>query len=237
MKSGIYKIVNNINSKCYIGSSIDIEKRIKNHFRFLKNSNHHNQHLQAAFNKYGEENFTYSIIEFCEKDILFERELHHMLIYKSLESKYGYNIAIPKVNDVYSQFNANSIYGICIESNKILKDFNSINEAARFYGIHKSGIQEVLNNENRSYLNMRLISKNKYDKYKDYTIIDKKKSCVKRGNGGYKVRILDLNDNLILELPNSKEVAKYFNTSIKYIGKVTRGEKKTIQGHKLIMIK
>lgn len=238
MKSGIYKIVNNINSKCYIGSSIDTKRRLEDHFKLLRKNKHHNPHLQASYNKYGEENFTCSIIEYCDKDILLERELHHIIIYKSLDIKYGYNIGIPKINEVYSHVNSISVFGICIKTNKILREFKSISEAGRVLNAHKRTVSKIVNKDNKSYLGMRFISKDLYDPKKDYRKKYKNKSYTKKGRfQGYKVQVLDLNDNLILELPNSKEVAKYFNTSIKYIGKVTRGEKKTIQGHKLIMIK
>lgn len=38
---GVYLITNNINGKMYIGSSINIERRWKEHLRDLRNGNHH----------------------------------------------------------------------------------------------------------------------------------------------------------------------------------------------------
>ena len=61
--SGIYEITNLINNKIYIGSSINIKKRWKDHILLLKNQKHINVHLLNAWNKYGEENFSFSIIE------------------------------------------------------------------------------------------------------------------------------------------------------------------------------
>lgn len=63
-KSGIYKITNLLNNKCYIGSAIDIKHRWKVHQRFLKNSKHHSILLQRAYDKYGKENFKYEIIDY-----------------------------------------------------------------------------------------------------------------------------------------------------------------------------
>ena len=51
LESGIYKITNLTNGMVYIGSSINIEIRLKHHFRELKNNRHKNRHLQNAFNK------------------------------------------------------------------------------------------------------------------------------------------------------------------------------------------
>lgn len=62
-KIGIYCIQNKLNNKQYIGSSADISKRLKEHFRKLRKKEHHSYHLQSAFNKYGEDNFITFIIE------------------------------------------------------------------------------------------------------------------------------------------------------------------------------
>ena len=63
MKSGIYRIVNKVNGKYYIGSSIDIEKRYKRHINELRQGKHHSILLQRAYNKYGEVEFELEILE------------------------------------------------------------------------------------------------------------------------------------------------------------------------------
>src|ERR1035437_9848826 len=63
---GIYKIVNLINNDCYIGQSIDLEKRKYIHFRLLKLNKSLHRHLQNAYNLYGVENFKFEIILYCE---------------------------------------------------------------------------------------------------------------------------------------------------------------------------
>lgn len=65
MKSGIYKIINNINNDFYIGSAKDLDKRKASHFYNLKTNRHINNHLQNAVNKYGIENFKFEKIAFC----------------------------------------------------------------------------------------------------------------------------------------------------------------------------
>lgn len=50
--SGIYQIYNPINNKRYIGSSINVERRLKEHLRNLEKNRHCNDHLQSAYNKY-----------------------------------------------------------------------------------------------------------------------------------------------------------------------------------------
>lgn len=74
MSIGIYKIENKINSKVYIGSSNNIKRRWQKHKSLLKHNKHQNSHLQASWNKYGEDNFIFSIVELCSESSLLERE-------------------------------------------------------------------------------------------------------------------------------------------------------------------
>ncbi len=63
-KSGIYKIINIINNKIYIGSATNIKQRWATHKFRLKNNKHHNSHLQNAWNKYGERNFLFEVLDY-----------------------------------------------------------------------------------------------------------------------------------------------------------------------------
>lgn len=71
--SGVYKIENRVNGKFYIGSSKDIEHRWLKHKYTLNHQKHHNLHLQLAWNKYGENNFDFSIIETTDKPVIREQ--------------------------------------------------------------------------------------------------------------------------------------------------------------------
>ena len=66
MASGIYSIRNLLNNKMYIGSALNLSRRMVQHFNALRKNKHHNQHLQNAFNKYEEESFTWEVLEFVE---------------------------------------------------------------------------------------------------------------------------------------------------------------------------
>ena len=63
---GIYKIVNNATGMCYVGQSQDVKKRVKEHFRLLRWNKHINSKLQNAYNKYGQENFSWELEAVCE---------------------------------------------------------------------------------------------------------------------------------------------------------------------------
>lgn len=62
--SGIYTITNKVTGKLYIGESLDIYRRWHDeHIPQLRKNRHYNKELQNDFNKYGEENFVFEILE------------------------------------------------------------------------------------------------------------------------------------------------------------------------------
>ena len=89
-KCGIYAIKNKINNKMYIGKSVNVHKRKSYHFWLLRSNNHFNPKLQSAFNKYGEENFEFVILEKCNKDELDDKEIKYINRYNTTNN--GYNI-------------------------------------------------------------------------------------------------------------------------------------------------
>nr|UYL26265.1 GIY-YIG endonuclease [Cordyceps militaris] len=81
-QTGIYCILNNLDNKVYIGSSMNLAKRVLQH---IKNTQS-NVYLQNAINKYKLENFSLYILEFCSDKDLTNIELNVKLIV--LEQKY-----------------------------------------------------------------------------------------------------------------------------------------------------
>jgi len=90
---GIYKFQNKINSCIYIGQSLDIERRYKDHINRAKNNfksnSEYDSPLHRAIRKYGIENFIFEIIEECSKEQLNEREQYWIAFYNSYNN--GYN--------------------------------------------------------------------------------------------------------------------------------------------------
>ena len=74
----IYKITNKINEHDYIGSAISFIKRKYYHIYDLKNNKHHSCILQNSWNKYGEDNFIFEIIEEVNKEDLLIREQYYI---------------------------------------------------------------------------------------------------------------------------------------------------------------
>lgn len=88
---GIYKFQNLQNGKIYIGQSVDIERRYKDHINRAKNKNsaEYNSSLHCAIRKYGLDNFSFVVLEECNKNLLNEREQYWIKYYNSYKD--GYN--------------------------------------------------------------------------------------------------------------------------------------------------
>lgn len=94
-KPGVYKIQNKINNKIYIGSSYSISKRISEHKYNLSNNKHANKHLQSSWNKYGEENFVFSVVLYLEQynqKVLQQEEQKWIDHYNCANRDFGYNL-------------------------------------------------------------------------------------------------------------------------------------------------
>lgn len=84
-KQGIYKIVNKINNKCYIGSCNSIRRRFYEHSCKLFNNKHDLIDLQLDWNQFGRENFELIILEITHnlnKKELLEKETNYIKEYK-----------------------------------------------------------------------------------------------------------------------------------------------------------
>lgn len=92
IKSGIYKITCLITNKFYIGNAFVIKQRWGTHKYYLRHNKHSNQHLQFAWNKYGEVAFKFEVIEYIEdRNILAEREQYWLDFTQCYKKDIGYN--------------------------------------------------------------------------------------------------------------------------------------------------
>ena len=102
---GIYYIKNIVTKRMYIGSSINIDSRWNQHRYQLNTNRHENHYLQHSWNKHGENNFEFGILEVVDlkkKDDILNDVNHcslHKRVIKLIESSddrdilYGINLA------------------------------------------------------------------------------------------------------------------------------------------------
>jgi len=88
--AGVYAIICNVTGAIYIGSSRDIGIRMVQHLV----TNNTNDYLQNAFKKYRLENFTFAVVEFCDSQVLLQREQHYLDILFSLPKELRYNFSL-----------------------------------------------------------------------------------------------------------------------------------------------
>ena len=98
---GVYRIVNIVTGRTYIGSAVDVEIRLATHKHLLAAGRHHNTYLQRSWVKYGAEMFRFEPLVECQLD---ERKLreqrfidaylsHDLLLYNvrpSADSREGF---------------------------------------------------------------------------------------------------------------------------------------------------
>lgn len=108
---GIYMITNIVNDKKYIGQSRDIRCRWRGHKSDLKRGLHENIILQNSWNKYGEENFKFSIIEECKLEELDKKEINYIITYNTMcDKRMGFNIESGGFHDkVISEFSKDNM--------------------------------------------------------------------------------------------------------------------------------
>lgn len=90
--SGVYQIKCTSDGKFYIGSAVDVHDRCEHHQSGLRRGDHPNGHLQAAWNKYGEENFEFTALELTNRSNLLNAEQGWLDKTKSFKSEIGFNI-------------------------------------------------------------------------------------------------------------------------------------------------
>lgn len=90
MKSGLYWIRNLWDGKRYVGSSIDVPRRLRAHRSLLERGVHDNIHLQRAWNRDGAESFVFECVRQVVKRNLRERE--QKLLDRVVGNKRYYNI-------------------------------------------------------------------------------------------------------------------------------------------------
>jgi len=180
--SGIYKITNLVNNKCYIGSAVNLRARIKRHNYELETNTHANKYLTRSYLKNGSDVFDVEILELFEEIDYIELlniEKKYILLYDSLKT--GYNLILDnsshfkKINKSKKHIEKNrqdqsiAIYSFDRFSGELDYKFNSITESSIFFGTSTSNISGVCKGKLNYIKDHTFCYKKDYDKNKDYS--------------------------------------------------------------------
>lgn len=80
-KSGIYMWINKENNKKYVGSSVNLRRRLLEYYNVNRLLVYNNMPINSALLKYGYNKFNVKILEFCDKKDLLEREKYYFEIH------------------------------------------------------------------------------------------------------------------------------------------------------------
>lgn len=90
-KSGIYMCTCNGNGKSYIGQAQDVKDRKCKHLSELRGNHHFNTYLQNSYNKYKEDSFSWTVLEYCDLSELDSREIYWIAYYNTYHDGFNAN--------------------------------------------------------------------------------------------------------------------------------------------------
>ena len=90
----IYKVTNLKNNKVYIGQTKTTLKRRKTIHHYHTKINYDTCYFHNAIRQYGKESFKWEIIWEGNNNLLNEKEMFFVNLYKSNQSEFGYNLTV-----------------------------------------------------------------------------------------------------------------------------------------------
>jgi len=119
--AGIYLWENKINGDCYVGSSIDLGKRLRDYYKIdLLTNKRANSYIHRAILAHGYLNFTLKILEYCDRGDTFTREQYYLDLLKpeyNIQKLAGFYLGYKHPDEVRKQMSEskkgekNSFYG------------------------------------------------------------------------------------------------------------------------------
>lgn len=114
--NGVYLIENSVTGRKYVGSSSNIDRRIKTHKQHLQKGCHNNRKLQKDHDMYGIESFKFIILEKdVAHDLLTAYEKYWIYKHDAIVKYKGYNDVMPTLNHSAFKYVYNLKEGIANE--------------------------------------------------------------------------------------------------------------------------
>lgn len=89
---GVYLIKNLRTNLVYVGCTVSgLYKRYKEHYNGLVSKKHYAKRLQKAWDKGFEEDFEFTLLELCDKEVALDREQYWLDFYQAYLKDKGYN--------------------------------------------------------------------------------------------------------------------------------------------------
>lgn len=169
---GIYKVTNKINGKVYIGQSVDIGRRWREHMNAKDDIYFH-----KAIQKYGVENFKWEVIERCKKKDLDEREIYWIEYYDSFNN--GYNCTRGG-GECSGEANSNWKGGISLDPGYSKQWYEANKEERKeYYEEYYEVNKEKRKQQMKEYIEANKEKKKEYDKQYYEVNKEKKKQQMK----------------------------------------------------------
>ena len=221
---GIYKWTNKINNKSYIGQSIHIEQRKRQHIAsaYYPKSNTYNSLFHMAIRKYGLDNFDFEILTICKVEELDTLEKMYIKKFNSLMPN-GYNMT-PGGENARSQqclFTVEDIENIIFE---LETTYDSADEIAERWGCSASLIKKISRGE-EYYLDNKQYPVRSAEHIAE--VMKRHNNMYKGDNPSAKLSI-PVVENIIYDLLNTdisiNELSEKYNISKDQISRINNGK-------------
>lgn len=194
-KSGIYRWVNNTNNNSYVGSGINLAKRIGDYYK-KSELTRNPRPINFALLKYKHNNFTLEIIEYCSKEKLLEREQYYIDLFK------------PKYNILKFAY---SLLGFKHSAENIAKfKLKKISQEHRdILSLTHSG--KIVSQETRDKLFLATKNYRKHNPLTPEALANLKAKSIERQ--GVEITVLNIKTNEVQEFTNQTEAGEFLGVT------------------------
>jgi predicted GIY-YIG superfamily endonuclease len=199
-KCGVYEILLKDGEYRYIGSSVDLKNRFKQHRAMLENGCHENDRLQKIYNKYG--------LDYVNIIHFFDTRDDALTVEQIAIDFYGIdNLVNISSNAFYPETGLEiAIHQISLDDETIINTFKGMKIAANELNITYQGIQDAVNKPHRQSHGFRWCKVSDYEHLKEQYMTQYVSQIVA-------VYQIDINNNTIInKFDSQKEAAKSLGT-------------------------